>query len=368
MQQHDVDDALQRISYVLDCYTSWLSQNKLSSQPPSVGISEAISNYKGLSNYDNTNLLNDFHYITRHHDYHSIYLFLASNKNRELPRVIDKDGNLSIPLHRNYRNRNRNDDQTDLYFGYNEPKEIATQQILDSIYCYCFHSYDLKQTLRPNEQSILDDHIQNYQKQLNENENIELSKTAQRSQTTEPLPLPRVYNQKIEFDSVNLSQSHSESDDNSQDDSMSITPQILDFDHEERKSAEMKISVNLAVNTLAPSAVYSNNLTPSASSRSIKPKRNGYAKELLMPRTPEEQMQSKLMKKIKASNSKIFTLKQILQQNADKNLFLQLGNKKNGNKFMHILKNNTKKNGVLVSTTKLRSRRSSDINFKRKKF
>ena len=245
--------------------------------------------------------------------------------------------------------------------------EITTQQILDYIHCYIYHSYDLGLKFTSKQNKMLNDHLSLYKQQLLEDDMNEFSKTLTPSNpelkedslrppgphsphTTLIKRGSMVYNQKIEH--KELSHQSNASSDSETEDSLSRTPQPtpeLDPDAEETKSDIITPSIsphpsprrlkqayqaaanNMIMNASASSMV----LTPPHplpnTSKNIKEKQNN--------------SDSKLIKKIKLSNSKISILRQIIKQNKLNATLKILKNNKdkekrynhNHNKFVHIL-------------------------------
>ena len=132
--------SLERVHYVLRKYGVW--RTKATERTPiSLGMYRYIN--QGLGEYyNNTHLLNDYHHLVAVHDnvFHHIYEYLDG----ECPLGPEtRDCLLVQRLHRD-RNYYRNDaERKKIYYGYDDPKEMNTQQILDKIHCHFRHSYDL---------------------------------------------------------------------------------------------------------------------------------------------------------------------------------------------------------------------------------
>ena len=367
--------SMERISQILTYYISWIKQiesslddidindSEIQITPPSIGMFDIINSKKYLGNYNNSQLINDFHHIIHEHQFKTIYQIFTlyyKSANHCIKCKSSKGDGICKLLKRNYRSRDKNYHNNlyrqRLYYGYNLSTEITTQQILDYIHCYIYHSYDLGLKFTSKQTKMLNDHLDLYKQQLLDYDHniMEFSKTLTptgelKEDQLSPPKLGNtkrgsmIYNQKIEHSvqSIEASNNSSESD---TDDSLSRTPQP---DEEETKS-DIKLSPSLppqpspqklkqaykkAANNLnASSSATPMMLTPSHplpnTSKNIREKQNDN--------------DSKLIKKIKLSNSKITILRQIIKQNKlNKTLKkLQNGDGKDSNhnhKFVHIL-------------------------------
>lgn len=176
---------LQRISQILSYYHKWVKKMQLKMNINTIGISliteeidmntsdskstseeelgmyDCISGGKYLGYYNNSTLLNDFHHIIDYHEFESLHyhcmtsvnpmcdMFSSSKSKRNLT------GNCLI-LHRHHRNKLEHNTHTNnnTYLGFTSINEINTQQILDIIHCFIFHSFHLGFKLTKKEKHI----------------------------------------------------------------------------------------------------------------------------------------------------------------------------------------------------------------------
>ena len=368
------DKAMERISQILTYYTSWINQiessltdinydnindQDINIKPPTIGMYDIINSKKYLGNYNNTQLLNDFHHIINTYEYNTIYqLFTlyyksANNciKSKNKNNTSKSDKNLCKLLQRNYRNRNKsyqnNRHRQRLYYGYNASTEITTQQILDYIHCFIYHSYELGFKFTPKQTKVLNDHFNLYKQQLIDNESMEHSKSAQTSKTENKSDeksddLPKrgslLYNQKIEHTAPSTND-NSISDDTDSEDSLSVTPQPPEADDE--KSDHIKLTPTTSPQS-SPLKKHHTYLEP-ANSSMILAARPNTSKNI---KDKQNNNDTKLIRKIKTSNSKLVIMKQIIQQNKLNKTLKKLraittDNDENSNnnkpKFVHII-------------------------------
>ena len=342
--------SIKRISQILTYYISWIKQiesslldnnidinnnnnnNNLSFNPPSIGMFDIINSGKYLGNYNNTMILNDFHYIINKYNYHLIYDIFNKNDNEN---CIYNNNNLCKLLCRNHRNKNKNYLNNilrkQLYYGYNQSTEITTQQILDYIHCFIYHSYEINMIFTPKQQNELlknekqyenidddddDEYINELSKSINnKNNNINNKQNNNFIQIPKKPKLPKrgsmIYNEKIEHKDDASSTEHSIVSDASTnpDESFSFTPQPNENDNDEKTNGNSSSSSS-SISSNSPFRIKkrknnNGNIITSATSKNIKEK-------LL-------NVDSNLDKKIKISNSKIVLIKQILNKNNNNN-------------------------------------------------
>eukprot|EP01083_Nonionella_stella_P056511 148770_1 len=128
--------SLERVKYVLKKYDLWRNRNKLRSIK-GLGMYKYINNGLG-EYYNNTHLLNDYNHLIQFHDdvFHHIYAYFDGEC--DFGRCV-----LIKRLHRD-RDYYRDDEKRkEIYYNYDDEKEINTQQILNKIHCYYRHAYDL---------------------------------------------------------------------------------------------------------------------------------------------------------------------------------------------------------------------------------
>ena len=126
--------SLERVHYVLKKYDGWRNSEK---KIMSLGMYRYVNNGLG-EHYNNTHLLNDFNHLIEFHDnvFNHIYEYFDGECDLEKCLLIKR-------LHRD-RDYYKNDaKRKEIYYNYDDAKEINTQQILDKIHCYYRHSYDL---------------------------------------------------------------------------------------------------------------------------------------------------------------------------------------------------------------------------------
>eukprot|EP01084_Bolivina_argentea_P216340 367569_1 len=325
--------SMERISQILTYYIQWTNTIKSSNNTtPSIGMFDIINSGKYLGSYSNTQLLNDFHHILQIHNYDTINtLFINDSTDKQCILTTNKICQLLL---RNYRNRNTNSmdnkQRKQLYYGSNISTEITTQQILDYIHCFIYHSYDLGFKLNPIYSSMYNDHLNNYKNQLLEVQNIEYSKTPQPPIFNNNINRKSIiYNQKIDINSLpnDASDSNSHSDSEETEDSLSVTPQPPEYD--EKKDVTNIISAN-STSKSNKSPKLSSNLTPSLSPTNALINSNTFLKPgmdsmiLSVPQTMQNMKEtqsdndSKLKQHLKLSNSKIIIIKQIMDQINDK--------------------------------------------------
>ena len=139
---------LQRIIYILKRYLLISTQNE---DADNVSIHEVISESVG-SWYNTIHFVNDYHFLLFHY---AAELETVSHYVLErIPSVNPLD--LTI-FHRNYRNRDLRKNQKSVYdlFDAANAREVATVQLMDSIYCYLVHT--LPMGLRLKSSDYIDD-------------------------------------------------------------------------------------------------------------------------------------------------------------------------------------------------------------------
>eukprot|EP01084_Bolivina_argentea_P255420 429586_1 len=96
--------------------------------------------------YKNVDLVNDFHKLLhRSNEFENIYQMLIHQSNNNSPCVISE----CICMKRNQRNRTKNE------IVLSELCDIVTQQLLDRVHCYFFHSFDIGYRLTKNDYVIV---------------------------------------------------------------------------------------------------------------------------------------------------------------------------------------------------------------------
>ena len=137
---------IKRISAILNIYHKWFHIKD------KVNFHEFSGNMHGFINhfltqyesrlhcaYSNVALLNDFHHILKEHELGYVLPYIK----QDMRCNID---NCQI-IKRHYRDKSLciedNELRSSHYFGFGKnSKEVNTQNILDNIHCYIFHSYD----------------------------------------------------------------------------------------------------------------------------------------------------------------------------------------------------------------------------------
>eukprot|EP01084_Bolivina_argentea_P191569 329066_1 len=166
--------SMTRLSHILSYYAAWIknkqSLNEIYEETTAqndgdrdIHMFEVMNSGKYLGSYNNSKLLNDFHHIVERHHYHTIQQLLVSCGASD---GCYMESDLCQLLVRNYRNRNsgatheekQEEYRCGLYFGYATSTEVATQQILDAIHCFVYHSYDLGHTLTASQLYLLNNH------------------------------------------------------------------------------------------------------------------------------------------------------------------------------------------------------------------
>eukprot|EP01084_Bolivina_argentea_P100846 180925_1 len=178
---------------ILENYSEWNNENN-----KSVSIYEYIINYN--DSYSIVTLLNDYHHIINCHNneerldsdsnientFEDVYNYFCDNKfisdsDVEEEKKIKCDMNTCNIVDRNHRDRTINNNsrkrRAKLYYSHTDYKEVISQQILDQIHCYIFHTFDsgLKLTNTEKneiESTILKDEEEEEEKQIDDKKNL----------------------------------------------------------------------------------------------------------------------------------------------------------------------------------------------------
>eukprot|EP01084_Bolivina_argentea_P267081 453266_1 len=136
--------AVRRISVILQYYHKWVEnkiinsddEKKVNTQTEtSTGMYDYL-NMDTIPNYSNTILLNDLHHFLTTHSRHNSFFNLFCNEYKcnlvqcQLMKRMFGDRVTDTNIRKKQ------------YFGYTNSKEITTQQLLDRIHCYLYHSID----------------------------------------------------------------------------------------------------------------------------------------------------------------------------------------------------------------------------------
>eukprot|EP01083_Nonionella_stella_P277251 942521_1 len=156
----DQCSAIQNISYILGLYHSWMRSRKAIFKKANDGMYDRIHN-KDSKIKNRTQLLNDFHHILDEHatsnrDLETVQKYIQNTASCGTC-VLKKGQNTCNIIVRHLRDTTKEQNNravtTRCFFGYIDGKEIVTQQILDTIHSFIYHSFDtLRFTAQEQEQ------------------------------------------------------------------------------------------------------------------------------------------------------------------------------------------------------------------------
>eukprot|EP01084_Bolivina_argentea_P022574 41960_1 len=142
--------SIQNISYILGLYHEWLRSRRAINIINKEGMYDRIHN-KNSKIRNRTQLLNDFHHIMDEHSTSNLDLETVQKYIQNTATcgrcILRKKGQSSCTIITRHlrdtrKEQNNHSIKAMKYCGYNDKKEIVTQQLLDTIHSFIYHSFD----------------------------------------------------------------------------------------------------------------------------------------------------------------------------------------------------------------------------------